>query len=148
MKITPADSRKSEQSRVRKKESSTSPGGKSEFARELQQHIVPRTDTDLEEMLEELGEREARFLDHQTLYEMNRYRETVQTLLKYILDNGLTATELKQSRFKKNQAPQRIIEMIDERLVAISRAITTHNRAFNLMKTMEEIRGLILDLKY
>jgi len=41
-----------------------------------------------------------------------------------------------------------IVEEIDSKLLALSEAVTRNNKAFDLLKTVEEIRGLLLDLQF
>jgi uncharacterized protein YaaR (DUF327 family) len=80
-----------------------------------------------------------------SLYEMNRYKALVQRILKKINNESLNLKEYKISRHG-NEKIDVIIETVDQKLLELSAAITKGSSAFALMKTMEEIRGLIIDL--
>jgi uncharacterized protein YaaR (DUF327 family) len=55
----------------------------------------------------------------------------------------LTARDKRLGRAEKS-----IIEKIDENLIKLSQMVTRSSDAFNFLKTIEEIRGLIFDLVY
>lgn len=104
----------------------------------------------IEELLDDLKDQEKRFLDQQSLYELERYKSMVKKILKMILEKGfenrtldLTARDKRLGRAEKT-----IIEKIDENLVKLSQMVTRSSDAFSFLKTIEEIRGLIFDLVY
>jgi uncharacterized protein YaaR (DUF327 family) len=55
----------------------------------------------------------------------------------------LTARDKRLGRAEKS-----IIEKIDDNLIKLSQMVTRSSDAFNFLKTIEEIRGLIFDLVY
>ena len=67
-------------------------------------------------------------------------------ILKMIMDESFSTVTLK--RMRRDRADYTIVQKINTRLDEITSAITKNNRAFDLMKTIEEIRGLLLDLKF
>jgi uncharacterized protein YaaR (DUF327 family) len=147
IEITGARTRKDEQEKITKKGklSSVKRGGKS-FASELQKTMAEEFEGPIEQLMQDLKDQEKRFLEQQTEHEMNRYKALVQKIIKSILAESLQERTLK--RKKKNWGDYIVIDKINEKLLDLANAITKQNKAFDLLKTMEEIRGLILDLVY
>ena len=147
IEITGARTRKDEQEKITKKGklSSVKHKGKS-FSSELQKTMAEEFEGPIDKLMQDLKDQEKRFLEHQTENEMNRYKALIQKVIKSILAEGLKERTLK--RKKKNWGDYVIIDKINEKLLDLTDAITKQNKAFNLLKTMEEIRGLILDLVY
>ncbi|MBP7737439.1 MAG: DUF327 family protein [Spirochaetes bacterium] len=147
IEITGARARKDEKEKITKKGklSSVKHGSKT-FSSELQKTMAIDIDGTIDELMEDLKDQEKRFLDTQSEYDLLRYKALVQKIIKQILAEGLQEKTLK--RKKKNWGDYVIIEKINTRLLDLTNAITRQNKAFNLLKTIEEIRGLILDLVY
>lgn len=149
MEISRTDRQRDQRERIKKKSGSSASRSatRTDFQSELTRVMeTPYTGT-IDNLLEELAEREKQFMDNQSLYELARYKKTVQDLLKLIVEKALDNRTLKRSRFNRN-AEQSVIDVIDEKLMAMTEAVTRHSKAFDLMKTMEEIRGLILDMVF
>lgn len=147
IEITGARTPKDEKDKITKKGklSSVKHGGKT-FSSELQKTMAFDISGSIDELMEDLKDQEKRFLDTQSEYELLRYKALVQKIIKQILAEGLQEKTLKRN--KKNWGDYVIIEKINTRLLDLTDAITRQNKAFNLLKTIEEIRGLILDLVY
>ena len=97
-------------------------------------------------MMEDLSEKERRFVDVQGMVELNEYKQTVQTILQFITSNSFEAQLLKRKK-SSNKADFLIIRQINEKLLALTKTITSpKNKAFSLLKECEEIRGLLFDL--
>jgi uncharacterized protein YaaR (DUF327 family) len=147
IEITGARTRKDEKEKITKKGKLPSvKRGSKTFSSELQKTMALELEGSIEELLENLKDQEKRFLETQSEYEMNRYKALIQKIIKSILDEGLREKTLK--RKKKNWGDFVIIEKINTKILDLTSAITKQNKAFNLLKTIEEIRGLILDLVY
>lgn len=139
---------KDDRGRIRKKGKSAGTGSTdTSFKTELKQAVAFDVQGTMDELLGELGDQERRFMDQQTPYEMNRYKAMVQKILKMVLDESIETQTIRRRR-RDNRADWNVAEIINEKIHAISEAITRRNTAFNLLKTMEEIRGLILDLMH
>ncbi len=146
IELTPTAPKKDEKKEIKQKKraSSVQQKGKS-FTATLQRRISFEFQGNLEELMEELKNQEKNFLLKQNDYELNRYKAIVQKVLKLILEEGFQTKELK--RLRKDRADFIIVKDINLRLLNISKYITgNRNKAFNLLKEIEEIRGLILDL--
>ena len=101
---------------------------------------------DIDDLLEDLKHQEKRFIDTQTVYELNRYKAVVQKILTLAVNEGMKTRTLK--RLRKDRSDFTVVEKINEKLMEMQQAVTRNNRAFDLLKTIEEIRGLILDLRF
>ena len=122
----------------------------SKFLSELDNRIVTDYAVEMDEMMGDLLEQEKRFLDMQSLYELEKYKALVHEILKRILEQGFKSQKLELSNREKRlgKAEKTIVKQIDEGLVKLSLMITRSNNAFDLLKQIEEIRGLIFDLVY
>ena len=136
---------------IKTKVKSSSRGAKiSTFSTELENRITHEFHGSIEELMTDLKEQEKRFLDAQSLYELEIYKALVKKILKMIIDGGFKTRKLDLT-YRENQkgrAEKIVLDKIDENLIKLSQMITRSNEAFNLMKTIEEIRGLILDLTH
>jgi uncharacterized protein YaaR (DUF327 family) len=148
IEITQATKRKEEKNKIKGKKGGSSSISHSEksFQSELEIKIAENLTGTIEEMLNDLRDHEQKFLDSQTLQEMIHYKTVVKKILSIIVSESLQIKSFKRS--SKDRADFTIIQKIDEKLLEISNAITRSNKAFNLLKTVEEIRGLICDLVY
>lgn len=100
----------------------------------------------LDEMMEDLSDRERRFVDTQGMAELNEYKSAVQSVLKFITSNSFEA-QLLRRRKSSNKADFLIVRKINEKLLSLTKnIISPKNKAFSLLKECEEIRGLIFDL--
>ena len=145
IEITGARGHKDEHEKISKKgKLGTVRKGNRSFSSELHRTLAQEFEGSVDELLDSLRDQEKRFLDSQSEYEMNRYKALLQKIMKMLLDDGLREKVIK--RKKKNWGDFVIIEKINARLQDITDAITRQNKAFNLLKTMDEIRGLVMDL--
>lgn len=117
------------------------------FNSTLQNSIIFNFKGTIENLLTDLSEQEKRFCKYQSLYELERYKALIQKILRTIIEEGFKSEILKRTR--NDRADFFIVKKIDQKLLDISSSITNNtNNAFNLLKTIEEIRGLLLDLIY
>ncbi len=130
-----------------KKKSDAISHEESKFATELNTNIRFDFEGSIDELMTDLRGQEKKFLDNQTLYELNQYKALVKKILKTIQEESLKTKTFKRPR-SSNKEDFTIIEKINGKLLDLSSSITKRNDAFNLMKTLEEIRGLIFDLQY
>jgi len=148
IEITGARTKKDEKEKITKKGRLPSvKRGSKTFSSELQKTMALELEGSIEELMENLKDQEKRFLETQSEYEMNRYKALIQKIIKSILDEGLKEKTLKRNK-KKNWGDFVIIEKINTKILELTNAVIKQNKAFNLLKTIEEIRGLILDLVY
>lgn len=135
--------------RSRKKPGISGTAG-TKFAAEVEGIISSEYAGGIDALMTDLQDQEKRFLDSQSLYELERYKLLVKKILKMILEQGFESQKLEPTSREKRlgRAEKTIIKLIDDNLVDLSRIITVKSDAFGLMKKIEEIRGLIFDLIY
>lgn len=145
IEIKPATGRKNDKTRIKNKKGASGIDKNSKtFASNLNQAITENITGTIDELLEHLSDREKDFLDYQSLYELNKYKQLVQKILRLITEEGFTIKTFKPTR--KHGLEMKIVQDINMKMLEIKEAITRSNKAFDLMKSIEEIRGLILDL--
>ncbi len=149
--IPRTDSRQQPKSGIKAKTRASSGGSKiSGFTTELDNRISIDFQGSIEELMTDLQDQEKRFLDSQSLYELEKYKALIKKILKMILEKGFESRTLDLTSREKRmgKVEKTVIDKIDENLVKLAQMITRSSDAFDLLKTIEEIRGLIFDLVY
>ncbi len=147
MEINPTSPKKNEKRSVQNKKSGSTGHSERKFQAELESNILREYRGTIEELMNDLAEQERRFVEEQSLYQMNQYKSIVKSIMKMLLEADTSVETLQRRR--RDRADFVIVDSINDRLDQIARAITQkNNRAFNLLKTIEEIRGLLFDLRY
>jgi uncharacterized protein YaaR (DUF327 family) len=145
--VTSTNPKKEDNSRVKSKLKSQQIKSNKSFDVALHDRVAFEFDGAIDELFNDLKEEEKSFLENQNLYFMNRYKAVVEKILKKILDEGYETSKLR--RLRRDKADFVIVNKINSRLFDIAKEITNKkNMAFNLLKTIEEIRGLVFDLLY
>lgn len=151
IEIPRADSRQQAREGVKAKKRTLGGGLKiSKFTTELESRISLEFSGGIDELMTDLKEQEKKFLDLQSVYELEKYKALIKKILKMILENGFESRKLDLTNREKRmgRAEKTVIKKIDENLIKLSQQITRSSDAFDLLKTIEEIRGLIFDLVY
>lgn len=151
IEIPRADSRQQPREGVKARKRTSGSGLKiSKFNTELENRISLEYNGTVDELMNDLRDQERRFLDLQSSYELEKYKALVKKILKMILENGFESRKLDLTNREKRmgKAEKTIVKKIDENLIKLSVMITRSSDAFSLLKTIEEIRGLIFDLVY
>lgn len=117
---------------------------RSDFASELSSSIAFDFEGPIDHLMDDLKNQEREFLEKQSHYELEKYKALVKKILKIIMDEGFETTSLKKKR--RDKADHLIVNEINQKLTDMTDAVFKSNKAFNLLKTIEEVRGLILDL--
>ena len=120
------------------------------FSKELTANITDSVNSSIDEELTDLKDSEKRFIDTQSLYELAQYKRKIQKILKLIQSQAYQTQKLKR-RAKAGMARREdftIVNTINSKLAELSINLTSNNKAFDLMKTIDEIRGLVFDLVY
>lgn len=147
MKIDSIIPKKDENSRIKNKRLSSVGRKDQSFDTVLQEASSFDFMGAIDELVLELKEEEKRFLEKQTVYELNKYKAIIKKILKKILEEGFETKSLK--RLRRDKSDFIIVKEIDDKLLQIAFEITDKaNKGFNLLKAIEEIRGLIFDLLY
>ena len=144
MELNPVNAK--EQRRLdQKKTGKTSASGVSVFEATLQETVAIETGQNVDALMNDLNEQERRFIDIQNIIELMKYKQLLQKLLKLIMSEGFESTTIPRRR--RDRADFFIIKQINEKVDLLTKKVASHdNKAFDLMSTIEEIRGLIFDL--
>ena len=120
------------------------------FEQMLTGAIEKETEAGIESLMNDLRDQERRFLDTQSLYEMQKYKNILQKILKMaVSDSFQTKTFERNRRGGVEKVAFSVIKQINEKVDELARVFaSSENKAFALMKTLEEIRGLLCDLVY
>jgi len=147
MEIKPLSTKKNEQKSIRNKKTGETTQAEKNFQAELESTISTEYHGTIENMMNDLAEQEKRFIEEQSMYQMNKYKSMVRAILKMLLDSDTSVETLQRRR--RDRADFVIIDKINDRLDRIASTISQkNNKAFNLLKTIEEIRGLLIDLRH
>lgn len=118
---------------------------------EILNNILPPDDVDsydLNVLWSELPGAERRLLDSPGDENLTVYRDIVKRIAAATLKKNVRVKKLKRKNRRGETVELSVIEIIDERLQKM--ALLMHsgrNSAFALLKTAEEIRGLLLDIR-
>ena len=146
IEISSTSSKKDEKTRIKSRKTGASASKtRDSFGTSLHSVINLELSGTVEELMRDLDDQEKRFLDQQTIYELEKYKAMVHKILKTVMDEGFRTTVLKRAR--ADRSDYLIVEKIDKKLDEIQAKIA-RSAGFNLLKEIEEIRGLILDLVY
>jgi len=137
----------SNKTKIKSQKKSKIGASKKKFETELTQSIDFEFQGTLDDLMSDLDEQGGRFLDLQSQYELAKYKSLIKKVLTLIQKQSFSVKEKKRSLLD-NRAPTITVEKINSKLFEMTEALTKKNPAFNFMKTIEEIRGLIFDLKY
>ncbi|EPG74216.1 PF03885 family protein [Leptospira fainei serovar Hurstbridge str. BUT 6] len=125
------------------------PDSKSQFF-ELVEHLLPYSQEktrDLNSLLRDLPDAERNFLKSPTYENLNVYKRIVQAILREVMDRN-TSIETLRSRAKGgSEKIYQLINTVDDKVQTLADFIIhPDNSTFDLMKRMEDIRGLLVDL--
>jgi len=146
MEISPTGKQTQKSTIKGKKKTSSGSGPSKTFESEFTTRLEDIHSNTIDDLLSDLGDQGKRFLDSQSQYDLMKYKQVVQKLLKMILEDGFETVNLKRKR--RDRADFTVINSINSKLTEIQQAVIKDDKAFNLMKTIEEIRGLVFDLLY
>jgi len=127
--------------------------GKTEKSPFLQilEEVLPSDDAslkDLNELFSKLPEAEKNLIDTQSEENLNIYKQLIRAIARETLQHNMRV----EKHFKKNKSNQTVelsvVKIADERLHQMTLLIRSkNNTAFSILKTMQEIRGLLLDAR-
>jgi uncharacterized protein YaaR (DUF327 family) len=146
IEIVSTNPKKEEKTKIKsRKKTITSSTEKNSFKVSLENTITVNVNGTIEELMTDLDEQGKQFLDKQNLVELSKYKAVVQKILKLIMSEGFKTQTIKRSRTDRSDFL--VISKINEKLLEITEQIT-RGSAFNLLKSIEEIRGLVFDLVF
>ena len=112
--------------------------------------IVPsdREETrEINELWQRLPEMEKRFLNTPSQENLQEYKKLVKDITNTILKNNTQLSQAKQ-RGRNDKKVLMTVKILDENIqILASTMLSPQNSAFSLLKQLERIRGLLMDLK-
>ncbi|XDD50238.1 YaaR family protein [Leptospira sp. WS92.C1] len=118
---------------------------------DILEEIVPsgsESTKDLNALWRDLPEIEKRFLDLPSIENLEAYQRHVQSITKAVIDQNMRVETF--SRRMKGEAKKlyHVVKIIDEKIQILAELIMNEgNSAFKLLKSLTDIRGLLLDIQ-
>ncbi|MDL5246152.1 YaaR family protein [Leptospira weilii] len=118
---------------------------------DILEEIVPsgsETTKDLNALWRELPDIEKRFLDLPSIENLNAYQKHIQTITKSVIDQNMRVETLSKRIKGEAKKIYHVVKIIDEKIQILAELIMNEeNSAFKLLKSLTDIRGLLLDLQ-
>jgi hypothetical protein len=147
MELTPVSAKEQRRLDKRKTDKTTFSTGETSFESALYDVVSVETNRSVDALMSDLREQERRFIDIQNLVELAKYKQLLQKILKLIMADGFQCSTVPRRR--KDRADFLIVKTINEKVDILAKTLASpENKAFALMGTIEEIRGLLLDLTH
>lgn len=125
------------------------PDSKNEFF-DLIEHLLPYNQEktrDLNSLLRDLPDAERNFLRSPTYANLEAYKRIVQGILKEVMDRNTSLETLRTRAKGGSEKVYQVVQIVDEKIQTLADFIVhPENSTFDLMKRMEDIRGLLVDL--
>ncbi len=125
------------------------PDSKKEFF-ELVEHLLPYNQErtrDLNSLLRDLPDAERNFLKSPNYSNLEVYKRIVQGILKEVMDRNTNLETLRTKAKGGSEKVYQVVQIVDEKIQTLADFIVhPENSTFDLMKRMEDIRGLLVDL--
>ena len=117
----------------------------SRFYDELQFAEIEQIQLEFDELIEEITKQGELFAKNPTQELLKKYKSMIRDFLKYVTDHMLQVEHYTGGKLK--QKIYTVTKIVDERLERLTEQIMT-NQANNidLLSTLDEIRGLLVDL--
>jgi uncharacterized protein YaaR (DUF327 family) len=117
---------------------------------EILESIVPsdKEDTrEINELWQKLPDSEKRFLKEPNNENLNQYKMLVKDIINAIMKSNTMLVQARQ-RGKNDKKILMSVKIIDDNIQLLAMTmLSPNNSAFNLLKQIEKIRGLLMDLK-
>jgi uncharacterized protein len=117
---------------------------------EILEAIVPSTKEETREinsLWQRLPDTEKRFLNEPNQNNLDSYKNLVKEITSAILKNNMKLSQARQ-RGRTDKKILMTVQIIDEKIQILAMTmLNPSNSAFSLLKQMERIRGLLMDIK-
>lgn len=153
IKITndPLFRKKAESRKSGRAESSAAAGEKKSPFLEILEEVLPQDrveNRDLHELWRDLPDAEKDLINHPSEENLRRYRDLVVGIAKATLARNVHIKKMRRKNSKGETVELSVVEVVDQRIQKM--AIMMHSRgnsAFNILRTVEEIRGILFDAR-
>jgi len=100
---------------------------------------------EFEDLVEEITRQGERFSKNPTIGELKSYKSMIREFLKYVTQRMFAVEQHSGGKWK--QKIYTISHIIDEKLEALTKLVVSQQTGnINLLATLDEIRGLLIDL--
>ncbi|EMN01297.1 PF03885 family protein [Leptospira noguchii str. 1993005606] len=118
---------------------------------DILEEIVPsksETTKDLNALWRELPDIEKRFLDLASIENLEAYQKHIQAIIKAVIDQNMRVETLSKKMKGEAKRIYHVVKIIDEKIQILAELIMDEgNSAFKLLKSLTDIRGLLLDIQ-
>lgn len=122
----------------------------SPFQAILEEVLPPENDSDLDlhKLWGRLPEAENDLIESTTDENLNTYREIIRGILGATLKRNARVKKMVRRSRRGDELELNVVEFVDERLQKMIYAIRSReNTAFQIFRGIEEIRGILLDIR-
>ena len=152
IKVTndPLFSKKADKKAGRTEKTGATDPKKSPFL-EILEEVLPQErveNRDLHELWSGLPEAEKDLINHPSEENLKRYRELVIGIARATLARNVHVKKLRRKNSHGETVELNVVQVVDQRIQKM--AIMMHSRgnsAFNILRTVEEIRGILFDAR-
>ncbi len=117
----------------------------SRFYDELKLAEVEELHIEFDKLVQEITRQGEKFYKNPNYEELKHYKSMVREFLKYVTDHMFSLEHYTGGKWK--QKIYTISRVIDEKLAALTKLILSQQTEnINLLETLDEIRGLLIDL--
>ncbi|MDI7163702.1 YaaR family protein [Leptospira santarosai] len=124
--------------------------GSSSFL-DILEEIVPsgsETTKDLNSLWRELPDIEKKFLDLPSIGNLEIYQKHIKAITKAVIDQNMRVETLSRRMKGETKKIYHVVKIIDEKIQILAELIMNEgNSAFKLLKSLTDIRGLLLDIQ-
>ncbi|MBX7059236.1 MAG: YaaR family protein [Leptospirales bacterium] len=118
---------------------------------EILEEVMPaqRSETrDLKQLWSELPEAERQLIEKQSDENLQRYKQLVAAIARETLRRNTRIRKIRRRSRSGDEVELSIVEFVDERLQRMANLIHSRgNSAFQILKAVEEIRGILIDVR-
>ncbi|MDI7212817.1 YaaR family protein [Leptospira santarosai] len=118
---------------------------------DILEEIVPsgsETTKDLNSLWRELPDIEKKFLDLPSIGNLEVYQKHIKAITKAVIDQNMRVETLSRRMKGETKKIYHIVKIIDEKIQILAELIMNEgNSAFKLLKSLTDIRGLLLDIQ-
>ncbi len=102
---------------------------------------------DLNKLWKELPDTERNLIQNYSQENLQKYKSIIVQIAKLTLSKNVKVEMMKRNRSNQDQVVQSVIKVIDERLQKMVTLMhSPQNSAFTILRSIEEIRGLLINL--
>ena len=139
--------------KVLKKESSTHNTKKAKVFQNIMDEIIPinsdKESIDLSRLWKSLPQLERNLISQASQENLQKYRKIVSQIINITLKKNTKIAKMKKRSKNGELVELNVIEVIDERLQKmLSLFNSPQNSAFSMLRLLDEIRGLLMDIRY